>query len=95
MSDKSFQEMIDEAVERAIDRYFERIQTASEDRLFSIPMLVSYSGFSSKMIRRFINRDHDPLPAFMVSKEYRVSKKAFDEWMDRYQVKKRVTRIVH
>ena len=96
MNDKSFQQMIDEAMDKAMQKYAEKIQSASlnEERLYTISELAAYSGFSTTTIRGWITRDHDPIPAYQIDKEYRVIKKEFDEWIKRYRVNEKVGKMI-
>ena len=97
MSDKSFQQMINEAVEQAIDRYVGRIEEylLENERLLSITELSNLSGFSATTLRGWITRDYDPLPAYQVDKEYRVRKTDFDQWINTKRVKEKVGKLVN
>jgi len=81
--------MIDQAVEKAIKKYTKELEQAALDRerLYSIPELARYSGFSEVTIRKWIN--HANLPAFQVGKEYRVHLNVFLTWLEGYRVKNR------
>ena len=96
MSDKSFQQMIEEAVEIAIQKYADKIQAASlnEERLYTISELASHSGFTTTTIYRWITRDHDPLPAYQIDREYRIVKKEFDQWLGRYRLNEKIKKMV-
>ena len=97
MNDKSFQQMINEAVEQAIDRYVGKIEECllENERLLSITELSNLSGFSATTLRSWITRDYDPLPAFQVDKEYRVRKTDFDQWINTKRVKEKVGKLVN
>ena len=90
MSDfeKSFQHLIDLAIEKAIKKYSKQIQKAAlqEEFFFSIPMLAKYTGYSRDTITGWIHRNHDPLPAYQVDKEYRISLPIFLKWFENYKV---------
>lgn len=102
MSDleKSFQHLIDSAVEKAITKNSDRIQQVALDkeRLLSIAELAEYSGFSESTIRRgWIHREHDPLPAYQIDKEYRIPLSTFLKWFERYRVgqKERIKKMIN
>lgn len=90
MSDfeKSFQHLIDSAVEKAILKYSKQIQevTLQEEFFFSIPTLAKCTGFSRNTIKNWIYRDYDPLPAYQVDKDYRISLPVFIKWFEKYKV---------
>lgn len=84
--EKTFQQMIDEAVERALDKYGEKIERLIQerDRLLTVSDISRLTGFSTMAVRNWINREEDPLPAFRVEKEYRVKPEVFWQWFDHY-----------
>ena len=94
MSDfeKSFQKMIDSAISKAIIKYGQKIEKIALDRkkLYSVPELAKYSGFSETTIRNWINRNYVPLPAFQIEKEYRVYLPVFLEWLEQYKVENNI-----
>ena len=96
MNEKSFQQMINDAVEQAIDRYVGRIEECllENERLFSITELSNLTGFSKVTIRNWILRDYDPLPSYRVDKQFRVSKKDFDQWINTKRVREKVGKLV-
>lgn len=80
-------ETIQSAVMDAIDKYVEDVvnKAIAAERLFTVAEIAALSGFSEPAIRNWINREHDPLPAFRVEKEYRVRMKDFDTWLENYR----------
>jgi len=91
MSDPTFQEMLDTAVEKAIIKHSRALEKTALDRerLYTVPELAKYSGFSEVTIRNWINQSHPKLPAFQVGKEYRVHLNVFLTWLEQYRVKNR------
>lgn len=90
MSDlsKSFEKMIDSAIAKAIIKYGQEIEKIALDqkKLYSVPELAKYSGFSEVTIRNWINRSYVPLPAFKIEKEYRIYLPVFLKWIEQYKV---------
>jgi len=84
---QTFEELIKGVIKEAIQEYTEALQLNSlnEERLYTISELASYSGFSTTTIRGWILRDYDPLPSFKINKEFRVSRKDFNNWIDNYR----------
>jgi len=87
--EQSFQHLIDAAVEKAIINHSQELEKTALDRerLYSVPELAKYSGFSEVTIRNWINQAHHKLPAFQVGKEYRIHLNVFLAWLEKYRVK--------
>lgn len=84
MSDKTLQEMMDEAVDKAFARNIEELRSVLTERKFLSISDISYlTGYSRKTIEMWIRRDEDPLPAFQIGREYRVKYHEFDLWFER------------
>lgn len=95
--EQSYQKIVDTAIERALHKYIDQLrQFIKKDRLLTIPELAEYSGYSKNRIYGFIRRNYDPLPAYRIEKDYRISLPEFSEWIEKYRVgfKGRKKRIV-
>jgi len=66
--------MLDETVEKAVDKYIEQItqMQIDKDRYLSVPQVAKLSGFSSPAVRGWINQKCDPLPAFRIGRDYKI-----------------------
>ena len=95
--EKSFQELVDEAVLKAIERYFRELQETAQqkERLFTVSELSQYTGFSTSAIRNWITKEDNPLPAYQIEKEYRIKFDEFQRWIEGYKVRReRVGKLV-
>jgi len=99
MSDKSFQQMVDEAFEKAINRYGEHLERLiqNRERMLTISDISRLTGFSTMAVRNWIRREENPLPAFQVDKEYRVLPQVFWRWFEQFGTwrKERVGKLIN
>jgi len=96
-TDITIQQIVDEAVQKALDKYIEKLERwiRDQDRYYTVSQLATYSGFSNSAIRLWITQDNNPLPAIQVGRDYKIRKEDFDKWINQFKVRKeRVEKLV-
>ena len=96
MSDKTFQEMVDEAVDKAVARHIDELARTALDQehLCTVPEIARIAGFSEMTIRNWINRKRQPLPAYQVDKDYRIKLADYRAWMEEARTVGRVEKLI-
>ncbi len=88
--EKSFQQIIDEAVEKAVDRNIDHLLQIQLDRerFLTIPEVAKLSSVSKPTVRGWISRDYFPLPAYRVGRDFKIKYREFEEWFQQYKIGK-------
>jgi predicted DNA-binding transcriptional regulator AlpA len=86
--EKSFGNIIKNIIEEKIDERIKEIEKTLKqtNRLFSVPELAEYSGFSATSIYNWLKRPRNPIPHFKIGKWKRVFLPDFLHWLEQYQV---------
>jgi len=79
-----FKDFIDEKINERIKEIEKTLKQTN--RLFSVPELAEYSGFSTTCLYNWLKKKRDPIPHFKIGKWYRVFLPDFLIWLSQYQV---------